>query len=70
MLRTFQMPLVYGCLSKWTLQNVCNVIRFRGRLNNKHVQGNDIQDALSPSTAIFFYVFLMKQYSIRINPYV
>ena len=38
------------CLYK----KVCNVIRFRRCQNNKiHVQGNDIQDALSPSTAKF-----------------
>ena len=35
-----------------THKNICNVIRFRGR-QKQHVQGNDIQDALSPSTAIF-----------------
>ena len=35
----------------------------------KHVQWNDIQDTLSPSTAIYRF-FLMKQYIIRINPYV
>ena len=33
----------------------------------KHVQGNEIQDALSPSIAIFD-LFLMKQYNISINP--
>ena len=32
----------------------------------KHVQRNEIQDALSPSIVIF----LMRQYNIRINPYV
>ena len=35
-------------------KNICNVIKFRGRQKQrKHVQGNDIQGALSPSTAIF-----------------
>ena len=39
---------------KRLLQNVCNVIRFRGNQKfRKHVHGDDIQDALSPSTAIF-----------------
>ena len=32
-------------------KNVCNVIRFRG--NREHVHGDEIQVALSPSTAIF-----------------
>ena len=32
----------------------------------KHVHWDDKQDALSPSTAIYFDFFLMKQY-IRIN---
>ena len=37
-----------------TLENICNVIRFRGRQKQrKHVQGNDIQNELSPSIAIF-----------------
>ena len=32
----------------------CNEIRFRGNQKyRKHVRGDDIQDALSPSTAIF-----------------
>ena len=35
-------------------KNVCIVIRFRGHKNNlRHVQGNAIQHALSPSTPIF-----------------
>ena len=35
-------------------KNLCNVIRFReNQKYRKHVHGNDIQDALSPSTAIF-----------------
>ena len=35
-------------------KNVCNVIRFRGNKKyRKHVRGDDIQDSLSPSTAIF-----------------
>ena len=37
-----------------TLQTFCNVIRFRGNKNyRKHVRGDDIQDVLGPSTAIF-----------------
>ena len=40
-----------------TLKNVCYVIRFRGRQKQrKHVQRNDIKDALSPSTAIFKFI--------------
>ena len=35
-------------------KNVCNVIKFRGNQNyRKYVRGDDIQDAISPSTAIF-----------------
>ena len=35
-------------------KHVCNVIRFRGNQKyQRHVHGADIQDALSPSTAIF-----------------
>ena len=35
-------------------KNVCNVIRFRGDQNyRKHVNGDDIHEALSPLTAIF-----------------
>ena len=35
-------------------KNVCNAIRFRGHYKQRnHVQGNDIQGALSASTAIF-----------------
>ena len=31
----------------------CNIIRFRGnKIYRKHVHGDDVQDALSPSTAI------------------
>ena len=45
----------------------CNVISFReNQKYRKHVHGDDIQDALSHSTAIFGF-FMMKQY-IRINP--
>ena len=41
-----------------TLHNFFNVIKFCGRQKQrKHVQGNDIQDALSPSTAIFLFIF-------------
>ena len=40
-------------VQEWTLF-FCNVIRFRGNQKyRKHVYGDDIQDALSPSTAIF-----------------
>ena len=47
-------------------KHVCSVIRFRGNQKyQRHVHGDDIEDALSPSTAIFD-LFLMKQY-IRIN---
>ena len=39
-------------------KNICNVIRFRGNKKyRKLVHGDDIQDALSPSTAIFFIYF-------------
>ena len=39
-------------------KNVCNVIRFCGRQKQRrHVQGNDIQDALSPSTAIVWFIY-------------
>ena len=35
----------------------CNVIRFRGnRKYRKHVQWDDIQDAFTPSTAIFWFI--------------
>ena len=38
-------------------KNICNVIRFRGNQKyRKHVHGDDIQDALSPSTAIFWFI--------------
>ena len=37
-----------------TLQTFLNVIRFPGNQKyRKHVRGDDIQDALSPSIAIF-----------------
>ena len=43
--------------TKMDLKNVCNVIRFRGnQKNRKHVHGDDIQDALSASTAIFRFI--------------
>ena len=51
--------ILYGgrrnCLYKNGLnKNICNVIRFRGNQKyRKHVHVNDIQDALSPSTAVF-----------------
>ena len=42
------------CTRKDFIKNVCNVIRFRGNQKyRKHVHGDDIQVALSPSTAIF-----------------
>ena len=35
-------------------KHVCNVIRFRGNKKyRKHIHVDEIQDALSPSTAIF-----------------
>ena len=41
-------------VQEWTLQIFCNVIRFHGnQKHRKHVHGDDIQDALSPSTARF-----------------
>ena len=41
-------------VQEWTLDNFCNVIRFLGNQKyRKHVHGDDIQDALSPSTALF-----------------
>ena len=42
-------------VQEWTLIFFfCNIIRFRGNQKyRKHVHGDDIQDALSPSTAIF-----------------
>ena len=44
-------------LYKNGLKNVCNVIRFRGnQKNRKHVHGDDTQDALSSSTAIFRFI--------------
>ena len=51
--------MVYGGIRNFLYKNglnkhVCNVIRFRGNKKYpKHVYGDDIQDALSPSTAIF-----------------
>ena len=37
-------------------KNVCNVIKFRGnKTYRKHVHGDDIEDALRPSTAILIY---------------
>ena len=39
-------------------KNVCNVIRFReNKKYRKHVRGDEIQNALSPSIAIFFIDF-------------
>ena len=49
---------VYGGIGNFLYKNgcykhVCNVIRFRGNQKyRKHVHGDDIEDALSPSTAI------------------
>ena len=51
--------IVYGGIRNFLYKNglyknVCNVIRIRGNQKyRKHVRGDDIQDALSPSTAIF-----------------
>ena len=40
-------------VQEWTLQFFCNVKRFRGNQKyQKRVHGDDIQDALRPSTAI------------------
>ena len=57
MLREYN-NIVYGgfrnFLYKTGIKKKCNVIRFRGnRKYQKHVQLDDIQDALNPSTAIF-----------------
>ena len=52
--------IVYGGICDFLYKdgrykNVCNVIRFCGNKKfRKLVLGYDIQDALSPSTAIFF----------------
>ena len=54
--------MVYGGIRNFLYKNglnkhVCNVIRFRGNKKYpKHVYGDDIQDALSPSTAIFWFI--------------
>ena len=42
-------------VQEWNFQKKkCNVIRFRGNQKyRKHVQWDEIQDALTPSTAIF-----------------
>ena len=49
-------------VQEMTLQNMCNVIRFQGRQKQrKHVQGNNIQDALSSST----YLYLIKRYYLN-----
>ena len=51
--------IVYGEIRNLLYKNglykkVCNVIRFRGNEKyRKHFHGDDIQDALSPSTAMF-----------------
>ena len=52
--------IVYGGILNFLYKNgcyrnVCNVIRFLGNKKKyqEHVSGDDIQDALSPSTAIF-----------------
>ena len=50
---------IYGGLSKFLYKNgfykkVFKVIEFRGNQKyRKHVRGDDIQDAFSPSTALF-----------------
>ena len=42
------------CTRNEFTKHVCNVLRFRGNQKyQRHVHGDDIQDALSPSTAIF-----------------
>ena len=49
--------IVYGGQRNFLYNNVCNVIRFRGNQKyRKHVHGDDIQDALSPSN---FHIFNM-----------
>ena len=54
--------IVYGGIRNFLYKNglyknVCYVIRFRGYQKcQKHVRGDDIQDALSPSTAIFRFI--------------
>ena len=51
--------IVFGGLSNFMYKNtlyknVCNVIIFRGNKKyQKHDHGDDIQDTLSPLTAIF-----------------
>ena len=42
---------------EWIYKNVFIIIRFRrNQKYRKHVHGDDIQDALSPSTAIFWFI--------------
>ena len=54
--------IVYGGICNFLYKNglyknVCNGIRFRGYQKYlKHVRRDDIQDALSPSTAIFRFI--------------
>ena len=54
--------IVYGDLRIFLYKNGIyqknyNVIRFRGNQKyQKHVQWDDIQDALTPSTAIFRFI--------------
>ena len=54
--------IVYGGLSNFLYKNgfyknVYKVIRFRGNQKfRKHFRGDDIQDALSTSTAIFWFI--------------
>ena len=54
--------IVYGGIRNFLYKNglyknVCNVIRCCGYQNYlKHGRGDDIQDALSPSTAIFRFI--------------
>ena len=51
--------IVYGVLRNFLYKNVlyknvCNVVRFPGNQEyQNYVHGDDVQDALSPSTAIF-----------------
>ena len=54
--------IVYGGVRNFLYKNglckqFCNVIRFRvNQKYQKHVHGDDIQDALSPLTAIFYFI--------------
>ena len=54
--------IVYGDQRNFLYKNglyktICNIIRFRGNQKyRKHVDWDDIQDAISPSTAIFWFI--------------